>query len=351
MEIAVAQDKDIERWDRYVSQQPQASPYHYYAWKLAAETAYRQKSCYLMALDAQQQVCGILPVIFIKRPFAQASLCSLPYCDRGEALADSESIAESLVAHANQLRQSMEAAAYEYRASMPFNRDLDTDHILPGSKVRMLLPLPDSSADLLAGFKAKLRSQIKKAEKNGLSFKTGNNDTLLADFYQVFTVNMKDLGSPVHSLDWFKAIARHYADRCVISVVRYNDIPVGAGLILRHTETAAIPWASTLRSYNKLAPNMLLYWSLLEYATDHGNHFFDFGRSTIGEGTFKFKQQWGAIPVPLDWTTFPEMESEATQPVVASKSSLRETAENIWKRLPLPLTVLIGSRVRKYISL
>ena len=129
-------------------------------------------------------------------------------------------------------------------------------------------------------------------------------------------------------------------------------LSIGAGLVLFTDNTATIPWASTLRRYNRLAPNMLLYWSLLSHATDKGCDYFDFGRSTIGEGTYKFKQQWGARPVALNWRTVPMTEQQAAADTTLNgKSSLRQTAENIWRKLPLPVTVTLGSTVRKYISL
>ena len=62
-----------------------------------------------------------------------------------------------------------------------------------------------------------------------------------------------------------------------------------------------IPWASSIRDFNPLCPNHLLYWHAMETAVAEGVDVFDFGRSTPGEGTFKFKEQWGAEPVPLHW--------------------------------------------------
>ena len=97
---------------------------------------------------------------------------------------------------------------------------------------------------------------------------------------------------------------------------------------------------------------MMLYWSLLAYATDNGCQQFDFGRSSIGEGTYKFKLQWGTRPVELDWKTYPE-----TLPKVEKEEkphqhiSLRHTAENVWRKLPISITILLGSRIRKYITL
>jgi FemAB-related protein (PEP-CTERM system-associated) len=353
MEIAIAQDTDAKRWNEYVNHQAHASPYHLFAWKQSIEYSYHQKSYYLMALDNQNQITGILPTILIKPPLGYATLCSLPYCDRGEALADSPAIVEQLISKANELRQILKAQRYEYRSTKLTTYVLNAQHAtLEPQKVRMILELPEKSEVLLAGFKAKLRSQIKKAEKNDLIYEIGNNEYLVSAFYDVFTANMRDLGSPTHSKCWFECISRFYAENCIISIVKSNCIPIGAGLILINGKTATIPWASTLRKYNKLAPNMMLYWSLLKYATDNDCQQFDFGRSSIGEGTFKFKQQWGAKPVALDWKTYPEIiNKEVKADNLHQNSSLRQTAEYIWRKLPLTLTIQLGSRVRKYISL
>lgn len=353
MEIALAQDKDAGRWDEYVIGSPDASPYHLFAWKQAIESSYRQKSYYLMALDHHDRIIGVLPSILITPPFGSATLCSLPYCDRGEALADSEDVVEQLISKAGRLRQQLGARRYEYRST----KSEKPGHGLSASccnhqKVRMILELPATSELLFSGFKSKLRSQIRKAQKNGLSITIGNQESLVSDFYGVFTINMRDLGSPVHSKQWFESIRRYYADNCIISVVSFDSLPIGAALVLINGNKATVPWASTLRQYNRLAPNMLLYWSLLEYVTDNGCRAFDFGRSSIGEGTYRFKQQWGARPVELDWTTYPQaISKEPSDGAVSKNSTLRKTAEQIWRKLPLPVTIELGSRIRKYITL
>jgi len=353
MEIVIAQDTDAKRWNEYVSHQAHASPYHLFAWKQSIEYSYHQQSHYLMALDNQNNITGILPTILIKPPLGYATLCSLPYCDRGEALANSPDIVAQLISKANELRQKLKAHRYEYRSTKLTAHDFHAQHTTAEpKKVRMILELPETSKALLAGFKTKLRSQINKAEKNGLTFEIGNNEFLVSAFYDVFTVKMRDLGSPTHSKRWFESISRFYAENCIISIIKSNSMPIGAGLILINGKTATIPWASTLRKYNKLAPNMMLYWSLLEYAANNGCQQFDFGRSSIGEGTFKFKQQWGAKPVELDWKTYPKVINKAVkEDNLHQSSSLRQAAENIWRKLPLPLTIQLGSRVRKYITL
>jgi CelD/BcsL family acetyltransferase involved in cellulose biosynthesis len=121
-----------------------------------------------------------------------------------------------------------------------------------------------------------------------------------------------------------------------------------AGIILLHKKIVSIPWASSLRKYNRQNPNMLLYWNFLSFAADHGFASFDFGRSTPGEGTYKFKQQWGAEPVALDWV---DLLNPDTGLEKNGNSKLRGHVEKIWQRLPVPLATAAGSMLRRYIDL
>ena len=143
----------------------------------------------------------------------------------------------------------------------------------------MILDLPESSEALWSSFKSKLRSQIRKPRKEGLTFRMGSSE-LIDSFYQVFSRNMKDLGSPVHAKKWFQAVLDYFGERAHVGIVYREDLPMASGIVLDCRQTVSIPWASTLREYNSLSPNMLLYWGFLEYACSSGFKTFDFGRST-----------------------------------------------------------------------
>jgi len=221
----------------------------------------------------------------------------------------------------------------------------------------MLLPLPGDSEKLLSSFKSKLRSQIKKPFKDGLSVQSGGLG-LLKSFYPLFSENMRDLGSPVHSRAWVKQILSKFRNKAVLFIVRMPDqTPAAGGILLCHPNMVSVPWASSLRRFNSWNPNMMLYWAFLKFAAD--NHFpvFDFGRSTPDEGTFGFKKQWGASPTSLHWA---DLKTEAgckqeLQPVsiIISPdiSGKRKLAESIIMKMPVPVFKTFGNMTRKYISL
>ncbi|UCE05463.1 MAG: GNAT family N-acetyltransferase, partial [bacterium] len=292
---------------------------------------------------------------------------SIPFFDFGGILADDPNTEKAVLSKAIQIGRRIRAENIELRnikplqsissnANKPKNSG-DTDnavsakdeHILTRThKVRMLLELPDSSETLMKSFKSKLRSQIRKPLKEGLTSKVGRIE-LLDDFYEVFAYNMRDLGSPVHSKRLMKSVLAKYPDTSRVVVVYQIDKPLACSIVVGFQDTLENPWASSLREYSKLAPNMLLYWTMLKYACERGYQYFDFGRSTPGEGTFKFKKQWGAEPVLLHWHYFQVYGNSAHRN--ASENETLEKAGDIWRKLPVAVTKIIGPRIRKHIGL
>jgi FemAB-related protein (PEP-CTERM system-associated) len=337
---------DYSVWDQYVLSNPDGGPYLFCAWKQAVEQAYGHRTYYLASF-AGPAVNGVLPLVLIKHPLGRGRLVSLPFCDYGGLLADSETISTHLLKHATEL-------AIELRSDLEIRNPRSCsalevrDDFYPGTdKCRMLLKLPESADLLMSGFKSKLRSQIRKPSKEGLRAVLGYTD-LLSDFYTVFCRNMRDLGSPVHSRKWIDAVVQAFGSQARVSVVYKDDIPIGGGIVLTSRDTVTIPWASTLRTYNRWSPNMLLYWTFLADAADNGFRFFDFGRSTPGEGTYAFKKQWGAEPAPLFW--YKHKTTSSRTGTRHTGFSLQSTGATLWQKLPLVAANFMGPGLRKYID-
>ena len=91
----------------------------------------------------------------------------------------------------------------------------------------------------------------------------------------------------------------------------------------------------------------MLYWHAIESALGEGVEVFDFGRSTPGEGTFKFKEQWGAHPVPLSWEYW--LPAGHALPDQGPTNPKFRLAIEGWKRLPLWLANAAGPRIVRWI--
>jgi serine/alanine adding enzyme len=345
--IIFAQNNDETRWNDFVYLHEESGPYHNFSWKTAVEKAYRHKAYYLIAENDRKQIFGVLPLFHVKPPLLKGSLISLPFCDYGGVLALTDEVSGELIKYSIPLADSLKAKL-EIRCVKPETiLSYKTSLGVMSHKVRMVLELPDSSQNLMKGFKSKLRSQIKKPQKEGLIFRIGAMN-LFEDFYNVFHVNMRDLGSPVHSKKMIKNILESYGKSVFVGVVYKDDIPLSAGIAIGQKELITIPWASALAKYSRMSPNMLLYWGFLEFASDNGFKVFDFGRSTPEEGTYRFKKQWGAVPHPLYWYIEGFSDVDSNNPF---KILFREKIKLVWSKLPQKFVDIAGPLIRRYITL
>jgi FemAB-related protein (PEP-CTERM system-associated) len=158
---------------------------------------------------------------------------------------------------------------------------------------------------------------------------------------------MRDLGTPVYGKEFFANILQAFPCTTSIFTVSHDGKVIAAGLASWFRETMEVPWASSIRDYNALCPNNLLYWEVIRFANRNGLTKFDFGRSTPGEGTYKFKEQWGARPVQLHWHYL--MQDNAPLPELNPKNPKYQLAIKLWQRLPVAITKIIGPAIVKHI--
>jgi FemAB-related protein (PEP-CTERM system-associated) len=158
---------------------------------------------------------------------------------------------------------------------------------------------------------------------------------------------MRDLGTPVYAKNFFGTILRTFPKESRICAVSLKGVTIAAGLLYGFRRVVEIPWAGTDRRYNHLSPNMLLYNSALEYACQQGFLVFDFGRSTVDSGTYRFKQQWGAQPHPLYWYYW--LAEGERMPELNPDNPKYKAAIVLWRQLPLRAANLIGPHIVKYL--
>jgi len=392
IDISPMRESDRSHWEGFANGHKNGCPYQIAAWRDAVVRSYSHDMDYFIARRlladpdprathcneasnasrdsiGEETVVGILPLVHLRHWLFGNSLVSMPFCDGGGILATDRVVEQMLVEQALRFAETLHVPVVELRQYHPVTclgeLDITSDVLplgqlefrsLPGwqvsttatNKFRMLLDLPHSPDALMQSFKAKLRSQIRKPIKDLLTVKIGGLD-LLDDFYEVFAANMRDLGSPVHSKELIFQVLTNFREKANLFVVYRHSIPMACSLTLGFKGVLSNPWASSLRRYSHLAPNMLLYWGMLEYACLQGYQTFDFGRSTVGEGTYRFKEQWGAKPAPLFWYRFTRNRHSSS--AVTRDKRRMSLARECWRRLPVPVTRVLGPKIRRYISL
>ena len=321
-------------WDEFVAGCSDATFCHLHGWRDVMADVLGHEAIYLSARDSSGKLQGVLPLVRVRSFLFGHYLVSLPFLNYGGPIGAAEAQRALAKAACDEARDSG-ADLLELRA----RHDVPSDLTRRDRKVTVLLPLPSSADELFSKtFSAKLRSQIRKPQKEGLRFQVGGTE-LVQGFYSVFSEHMRDLGTPVLPRSLFESLPQCLGDHVVYGVVLDGERPVAVGCGFVWRDEFEITWASALRAYAKQAPNMLLYWGLMEHAIDRGLKTFNFGRCTPDSGTHKFKLQWGAHTVPLPWLQWSKNARDATP---TPDSGAYKRAVQVWQKLPLAVTNLVG---------
>jgi FemAB-related protein (PEP-CTERM system-associated) len=329
-------------WDEVVGRMPHAHLAVASAWQGIINRAYGHRSAFLMA-EGTNGSLAVLPAIVVRHWLLGAVVTSMPFLDAGGPCGDSSSLARTLVERLAAEASGVGAGRVELRCATPM--DLPVQPSL--EKVTLILPLHSDPDRLWRGLEAKVRNQVRKAEKAGLIVEVGGGD-LLDAFYEAFAVNMRDLGSPVHAKAFFQAILDRFGQAARVVLVKRDGILLGGLISLAFKDTLYVPWASSLRKYASLCPNMLLYWETLRRGCKDGFANFDFGRSTRGSGTYRFKRQWGASEAQLYWYTISLDGQRYTK--VSGNDAKGMLMQRLWSYLPLGVSRVLGPRIRRYLT-
>jgi serine/alanine adding enzyme len=335
-------DQDGSTWNAFVASMPGATNYHQYGWRRVVERTFGHNAYYLTATDANNDIQAILPIVHMKSRLFGNFLVSLPFFNYGGILGKNDEAIDVLLAESHRLLKRLGAQWLELRHVDVPGTELQTRK----HKVTMILPLEKDEEVQWKRLDPKVRNQVRKAEKSGLTSVSGQVE-LLDGFYDVFSRNMRDLGTPVYDRTFFGNMLEEFPDTSRLLSVFHGKRTIAAGLLTWFGDTLEVPWASSVREYREKCPNNLLYWEAIKFAVSNEMKNFDFGRSTPDEGTYHFKKQWGAVPVQLNWQY---VKNECTPlPELSPSNRKYRMAIKLWQLLPVAMTRILGPRIVKSI--
>ena len=327
-------------WEHFTEAVPRATLAHAEPWLsvLSGSLGHQDRS---LIAERDGEVCGVLPMMLLKHWLFGSFHVSLPWLDYGGMLADAPEASRHLLQAAVAQARADGASFIELRSVEKVHPDLPTRE----DKVTLVLELGPAET-VWRRLDPKVRNQVRKAQRAGLTCWFGR-DELLPEFYRVFARNMRDLGTPVWGIALFEKILEALPKTSEVVLIRLGDKVIGGGLVLSFKDTVYMPSASSLREYFHLCPNNLLYWDVIKRACDHGYHIFDFGRSTVGSGTYHFKKQWGVGIKPLHWQ-YVLLNGKHMPQLNPSNPRFKFLIE-VWKRLPLSVATWLGPRIVRHL--
>lgn len=335
----MAEDQEPEVRN-FLIQHPDATFSHHPGWVDVLREAYGRRVLFLVARNGNGSLAGVIPVVDLSSSLFGKQWVSLPYQDYGGPLV-SNPAAETALVEALKRKASAHGCRLEIRSGRPM-----TSYPAPeNDKVAMTLSLEGFTEETYwKKLNARVRNQVRKAEKSDVTLKRGDLDQL-DPFYSVFCANSRNQGSPVHARQFFASILHHIPGSEIVTAWREGRC-IGGLVRIRFRGVMAIPWAATLKDERVYCPNHAMYYDSIRTALLEGLRVLDFGRSSRGEGTFRYKTQWLAEASPLAWYPF-DVQGNALDEVSHPQSSLKlRWGSVVWSHLPLRLVNWLGPRLR-----
>lgn len=346
-------------WDDFVLGSESGHFFHLLGWKEVVEKTYGHKPHYMVATK-NEAIKGVLPMFELKSRLFGHSLVSLPFAVYGGVCSDDPETRQELNKNAVALGELLGVDYVELRnlPSPQGNGNGSEKQDRPGKLSvnsngwhrkdlyatfqREILPELD---DNMKAIPRKQRAMVRKGVKNKLTSRIGRHEEL-DDFYNIYSRNVRDLGTPVFPKPFFRNILDTFDNSFILMVFAEGE-PIGGVITFAYKDVLMPYYGAALRSHFNLGVNDFMYWELMRHGCENGYKVFDFGRSKKDTGPFHFKRHWGFEPLNLDYLVH-LVKADAVPEVNPTNPKYKFFIEG-WKRLPLPIANFLGPSIVKNI--
>lgn len=347
-ELTVERCTDAAEWDQFVEAND-GSPFTLWGWGEALAT-YGHDRWYLVVRNGGG-IVGALPLIHMESRLFDSQLVSPPFGERGSLVLNGVRPAEATRA----LLKRTKRLADELDVDFVSLRGSDVDEGLPEGFteerrfVTFRVDLREGSDAVWEGLKDSRQRQVRQAEDASLTYRVGDSLDDLKRYYRLYLRSNRGHGSPPHSFEFYRTLWEELApEHLHLGMVELDGAPVNAIIDLSLGSSIHQWGVITDYEFRDLNGGSLALWRSLDRACADGYDVYDMGRTREGSGVYMFKKSFGGRKAWYDdLHYFPDGPVDLPDP----DDDTYDRAKRIWRRLPIPVTRVIGPSIRKGISL
>jgi len=332
IQIKQLDNNDYQDWNDFVESRDDGTFFHLAEWKNILQEIYNIPAYFLYAVR-DNHLCAVLPLAYVKSYLFGNVLASTPFCVYGGAIGQDEEALAALEEHAILLSEQLGADYLELRN---INRHKDNwitkDHYFTFRKF-----ISHKHDDNFNAIPRKQRAMVRKGTKLNLAF---DNVTDIDKFYFIYSTSVRNLGTPVYPKTYFKALLDTFGNRCLIHLVKKDNVPISCVLSFIYKDQILPYYAGGLPDAYRYKAFDFMYWQLMSYACDQKIRYFDYGRSIKGTGAYSFKKNWGFEPQQLHYQCY--LNKAKKLPDINPNNPKFKLMIKLWQHLPLLVANQIG---------
>lgn len=346
-QLIVERCTDAAEWNEFVERNG-GSPFTLWGWGEALAT-YGHDRWYLVARDGGA-IVGALPLVHMRSRLFGSKLVSPPFGERGSLVLNgtrAEAATERLLDRTKRLADDLGVDFVSLRGS-----DVDGDlegFVTERRFVTFEVPLQEGREQVWDGLKESRQRQVRQAEDASLTYRVGDSLDDLKQYYQLYLRSNRGHGTPPHSFAFYRTLWEHLGpDHLHLGMIELDGSLINAIIDLSLGSSVHQWGVITDYEYRDLNGGSLALWRSLENACERGADSYEMGRTREGTGVYMFKKSFGGQKVWYDdLHYFPSGEVDLPHP----ERDDYEPIKRAWRRLPIPVTRVVGPQIRKGISL
>lgn len=334
-----------DRWDDFVEKSG-GPVYDLWEWGQLCEL-YGHEAEYLGVVD-EQELLGVLPIVYMRGSLFGDKLISMPFSEYGSLVVADGAPSEAMALLLDRVHELADQRSVDFVSLR--GRSLEQSREFTGKRRFVTFEIPVDDADAAwDSLDSSRRTHVRNARENELEVRQARSIDDLERYYELYLENQQRFGSPPHSFRFFRQLWTEFEDELSIDLAFHDDTLVNGGIVFQLADRC-FDWSRVAhRDYRDLQGGSLLLWNAIERACDDESvSRFTLGRTRNGSGVYMFKKSWGGEKTWLDdYHYFPNGDFALPDP----DSEKYDRAKEVWRKVPKPVTKLVGPQIRKHISL
>lgn len=324
-------------WDNFVAECGTATFFHRAGWQRVIERAFGHETHYLYATEGGT-IRAVLPLVRVRSWLFGDSLVSIPFGVYGGVAATDDDAAAALLREAEKLGRELAVDYVELRCLDRPQADWPTK----GLYVTFRRPIEPTEDAALKAIPRKQRAMVRKGIDNGL---VSVVDDSTERFFPMYAESVRNLGTPVFGKRYFEILREEFGNDCRVLTIMAGEKPVASVMSFYFRDQVLPYYGGGTAEARNLAANDFMYWELMRRSCAEGIKLFDFGRSKVDSGSYRFKKHWGFEPEPLHYQCLLVRAKE--MPNLSPNNPKYKLMIDMWRRLPLPVANLIGPPIAR----
>src|ERR1035438_3748277 len=288
------------RWEPFVRKHPRGSVFHSRAWLEALARTYGYEPVgYTTSAPGEPLQNGAV-FCRVESRLTGRRLVSLPFSDHCDLLVSAPG---DLQVFAEGLERERQMENWRYIEIRPLHATEMANGLGRSSATYSFHQLdlrPDLETLLGNCHRSSTQRKIQRAQREGLAYKEGSDQTFLDKFYLLLVLTRRRHHLPPQPKSWYRNLMESFGRDLKIRLALKDGRPVAGMLTLRYKDTLVYKNGGSDSRFHNLGAMHLLYWESIRDAKNLGLRTFDLGRSDVEQaGLIKFKSRWGAQQMTL----------------------------------------------------